>query len=128
MIYDTIEKTVNPLPYAARGICIQHAADNLPDGFRVATAEEVVAAFPPPEPPVPTYSKLKIVEVIDSMGKLNEFAGMLAHAPTRIQMRWAAAGVLEGDDADLQAVIAMIAEQWKLTPEQVAEILKQCEA
>jgi hypothetical protein len=97
-------------------------------GNRWVVLPEYSPAPPEPLPPVPTYSKLKIVEVIDGMGKLDEFAALLLHAPTRIQMRWSAAGSLAGDDADLRQVIAMIADAWMLSPEQVAEILKQCEA
>ena len=128
MIYDTVTNEVHPVPYFARGTCIQHEAANLPDGFRIATDEEVLAAYPPAPEVVPTYSKLKIVEVIDGMGKLDDFAGMLLQASTRIQMRWQAATVLAGDDEDLQSVVLMMQSAWSLTDEQVSDILKQCEA
>jgi len=85
--------------------------------------------YPVPPEPVPVlheYDKLKIVEAIDGMGKLEDFAGMMSTAPLKVQMRWQAAVRLKGDDEDLLAMLAMIKQAWGLSDEQVQQILQAC--
>lgn len=128
MIYDIVTNTVHPTPYAARGICIQREAPDLPEGFRLATEEEVLAAFPPPPvvEVVPEYSKLKIVEMADAMGKLADLESMLSVAPIRVRMRWQTAVSLMGDDPDLLAMVGAMQQAWQLTDEQRVAFLEQC--
>jgi hypothetical protein len=88
-----------------------------------------LASYPVPPEPVPVvheYDKLKIVEAIDGMGKLEDFAAMMATAPLKVQMRWQAAGSLKGDDEDLRAMLAMIQQAWEKTDDEMALILAQC--
>ena len=81
---------------------------------------------PEPVPVVQEYDKLKIVEAIDQMGKLEDFAGMMAQAPLKVQMRWQAAGSLKGDDEDFLAMLAMIQQAWEKTDEEMKLLLTQC--
>ena len=88
-----------------------------------------LADYPVPPEPVPVlheYDKLKIVEVIDQMGKLEDFAGMMATAPLKVQMRWQAAGSLKGDDEDLLAMLAMIKQAWGLSDADIVQMLDKC--
>lgn len=82
----------------------------------------------PGPPPVPEYSKLKIVEAADALGKLSDLEAILTIAPIRVRMRWQTASTLMGDDPDLLAMVGAIQQAWQLTDEQMAELLKQCTA
>ena len=104
------------------------------NGFPAAAPEEVPDWTPIPDgyrlvsgtPRQPEYDKLKIVEAIDQMGKLEDFAGMLSQAPLKVQMRWQAAGSLKGDDEDFLAVLAMIQQAWGKTDAEMVQILSKC--
>jgi hypothetical protein len=94
-----------------------------------STKWQELADYPVPPEPVPVvheYDKLKIVEAIDGMGKLEDFAAMMATAPLKVQMRWQAAGSLKGDDEDLLAMLAMIKQAWGLGDAAIMQILDRC--
>jgi len=111
-----------------RGLGINVSLPGTPALIEWGSIAIVEDASPEPEPvpAVPEYDKLKIVEAIDGMGKLEDFAGMMATAPLKIQMRWQAAGSLKGDDEDFLAVLGMIQQAWEKTDVEMKQILSTC--
>lgn len=128
MIYDIVTSTVHSVPYYARGVCIQREAEVLPDGFRIATEEEILAAFPPtPEVEVvPEYKKTKIVEAIIAMGTQDVFAAKLATAGTKIQLRYGAYDTLKADDPDFIEMMNELQVEFGMTDEQKDSFLESC--
>lgn len=82
---------------------------------------------PAPEAPAKMYDPDKLILLVDGMGKLEELAKMLNQSPLRVQLRWQKATQFNGADADFIGTIKAIQTAWKLSDEQVIEILKQCE-
>ena len=82
---------------------------------------------PPPEPGVKHYDPDKLVLACDGMGKAKALRQIIEAAPDRTYLRWQKAVTFAGNDPDLVTMLGGIQQAWRLTDEQVAAILKQCE-